>query len=59
MKPIDGDKLMEKLNGIWDCNDMVFHPEDHCCNVPEDCKGCKWRETLDYVKRIVSKMPQI
>lgn len=37
----DLDKLVEKIDGIWDCNDMVFKPDDHCCNIPEDCKGCK------------------
>lgn len=31
---------------------MVFEPNDHICN-RLDCKGCKWRETLGFVKRLV------
>lgn len=49
----DLDKLVEKINGIWDCNVMVFSPDDHCCNVPEDCKGCKWAQTRDFIQRMV------
>lgn len=49
---IDADELIERIDGIWDCNDMVFKPNDHCCNVPEDCKGCKWYETKEAIKRI-------
>ena len=51
------EKLLERLDGIWDCNDMVFKPNDHCCNIPEDCKGCKWAETLGAVMRIVENFP--
>ena len=55
----DLDKLVEKIDGIWDCNDMVFSPNDHCCNVPEDCKGCKWIETKNYIRRMVTNAPTI
>lgn len=58
MKPIDGDMLVEKLDGIWDCNDMTFEPVDHCC-INADCKSCRWRETLEYVKRLVKNMPPV
>ena len=55
----DLDELVEKIDGIWDCNDMVFKPDDHCCNVPEDCKGCKWAQTKDCIQRMVENAPTI
>lgn len=55
----DLDKLIEKIDGIWDCNDMVFRPNDHCCNVPEDCKGCKWAETKNFIRRMIANAPTI
>lgn len=58
MRPIDADLLMEKLNGIWDCNDMTFAPVDGCC-IDADCKSCRWRETIEYVKRLVQNQTTI
>lgn len=55
----DLDKLVEKIDGIWDCNDMVFKPNDHCCNIPEDCKGCKWVETKNFIRRMVANAQTI
>lgn len=55
---IDADVLMEKLNGIWDCNDMTFAPVDGCC-IDADCKSCRWRETIEYVKRLVQNQTTI
>lgn len=52
------DKLAEKIEGIWDCNDLYFQPNDHICD-PEDCKGCKWRETWDCFRRMVKNAPAI
>lgn len=50
---IDADELVERIEGIWDCNDMTFRPDDHICDVPSDCKGCKWAQTVDCIKRMV------
>lgn len=55
---IDRNALIEKLDGIWDCNDMVFEPDD-CCDISSDCKSCKWRETKEAIKRIVLHMATI
>lgn len=55
----DLDRILEIIDGIWDCNDMVFRPNDHCCNVPEDCKGCKWVETKNYIRGMVANAPTI
>ena len=58
MELIDWNALIDKLDGIWDCNDMVFEPDD-CCDIISDCKSCKWRETKEAIKRIVLHMPTI
>lgn len=54
---IDREAALERIDSIWDCNDMVFRPNDHCCNVPADCKGCKWAETKDAIRRIIVNTP--
>lgn len=53
MRLIDADVLLKTLDCVWDCNDMVFEPNDCICDPLDDCKGCKWRETLDFAKRQV------
>lgn len=55
----DLDALVERIEGIWDCNDMVFRPNDKICDVPEDCKGCKWAQTKDCIQRMVENAPTI
>lgn len=54
----DLDKLVENIDGLWDCNDLHFQPNDRICD-PEDCKGCKWRETWDCFRRMVKHAPTI
>ena len=53
----DLDRILEIIDGIWDCNDMVFKPNDHCCDVPKDCHGCKWAETKRAIREIVANAP--
>ena len=55
---IDADALTETTDGIWDCNDLYFQPNDKICD-PNDCKGCKWRETMDCFRRMVKHAPTI
>lgn len=55
---IDADALTETTDGIWDCNDLHFQPNDKICD-PNDCKGCKWRETMDCFRRMVRHAPAI
>lgn len=55
---IDADALAETTDGIWDCNDLYFQPNDKICD-PNDCKGCKWRETMDCFRRMVKHAPTI
>lgn len=55
----DLDRILEIIDGIWDCNDMTFKPNDHCCDVPKDCHGCKWAETKRAIREIVANAPTI
>lgn len=55
----DLDRILKIIDGIWDCNDMVFKPNDHCCDVPKDCHGCKWAETKRAIREIVANAPTI
>ena len=55
---IDADALTETTDGVWDCNDLYFQPNDKICD-PKDCKGCKWRETMDCFRRMVKHAPTI
>ena len=53
---IKREDLLERIDGIWDCADMVFEPNDHCCNM-DYCASCKWRETKDAIRRIIEHTP--
>lgn len=55
----DLDRILEIIDGIWDCNDMVFKPNDHCCDMPKDCRGCKWAETKRAIREIVANAPTV
>lgn len=56
---IDVDALVERIDGIRDCSDMIFKPNDKICKIPEDCKGCKWAQTKDCIQRMVENAPTI
>lgn len=56
---IDRKKLLERIDDIWDCNDMVFEGDrDHSCG-PDDCKGCHWFDTKQYIRKIIENMPAV
>ncbi len=50
--------LLDDIDGIYDCADMVFKPNDHCCK-PSDCPGCKWVQTKNYIRRLVANAPAV
>ena len=56
---IDSGALLEKINGIWDCNDMLFEDDNICGRIRADCNSCRWRETRDAIAKIVERMPTI
>lgn len=47
---ISRDKINEAFDSIWDCADMVFEPDDHCC-AADDCGHCKWLQTKNAIKK--------
>ena len=56
---IDRQKLLENVDAIWDCNDMVFEGDrDHACH-PEDCKGCHWYDTKQYIRKLIANAPAV
>lgn len=51
--------LLERIDDIYDCCDMTFDGErDHACK-PEDCKGCKWYDTKQYIRKMVQNAPAV
>ncbi len=55
-KYIEREALLERIDDIWDCADMVFEPNDHCCH-DGDCEGCKWAETKNAIRKIIANFP--
>ena len=53
---ISREKLLERIDDIWDCADMVFEPVDQCCR-DSDCSSCKWRETKAAIRKIAANIP--
>ena len=53
---IEREALLEQIDGIWDCADLVFEPNDHCCRA-DDCASCKWRETKNAIRKIAAYLP--
>jgi len=50
---------LENVDAIWDCNDMVFEGDrDHACH-PEDCKGCHWHDTKQYIRKLIANAPAV
>ena len=53
---IEREALLERIDGIWDCADLVFEPNDYCCRV-DDCGSCKWAETKNAIRKIIANFP--
>lgn len=53
---IEREKIEKFFDGIYDCTDLVFEPNDHCCAV-DDCAHCKWRETMNAIKKRILSIP--
>ena len=51
---IEREAVLEMLDGIYDCNDMVFD-NDSC--VGADCRSCRWRDTKKYIRKRVERIP--
>ena len=54
VKYIERERIEKFFDGIYDCADLVFEPNDHCC-AADDCGHCKWYEAKNAIaKRILS-----
>ena len=53
---IEREAFLERVDGIWDCADMVFEPNDKCYR-SDDCASCKWRETKNAIRKIAAYLP--
>ena len=53
---ISREALLERIDDIGDCADMVFEPNDKCCRA-DDCASCKWRETKNAIRKIAANIP--
>ena len=53
---IEREALLERIDDIWDCADLVFEPNDHCCRAA-DCAYCKWAETKNAIRKIIANFP--
>lgn len=52
---IERGAALELLDGIYDCNDMVFEKNDSCVGL--DCGSCRWRDTKNYIRDRLSRIP--
>ena len=50
---ISRESVLEMLDGIYDCNDMVFE-NDSCMDA--DCSSCRWRDTKNYIRKRVERI---
>ena len=48
-------KILEMLDSIYDCNDMVFEHDE--CERDADCRSCRWRDTKKYIRDKIARMP--
>lgn len=53
-KYIKCDDALRMLDGIYDCNDMVFE-NDSC--VGRDCASCRWYDTKKYIRGRMANLP--
>lgn len=59
-KYISEEYLLETLNNVFDCGDMVFPDgRDHICGPTSDCSSFRWWDTLAWVKEVVKNVTGI
>ena len=51
---IKRDDALSMLDGIYDCNDMVF--ENDSCE-GRDCASCRWYDTKKYIRGRMANLP--
>lgn len=53
---IERKKIEKFFDGIHHCTDLTFEPNDNCC-AADDCAHCKWRETMNAIKKRILSIP--
>lgn len=53
---IELEKIEKFFDGIYDCADLVFEPNDHCC-ASDDCGHCKWYEAKEAIRKRILSIP--
>ena len=53
---IERKRIEEFFDGIYDCADLTFEPDDHCC-AADDCAHCKWIETKNAIRKRILSIP--
>lgn len=53
---IERERIEKFFDGIYDCADLTFEPNDHCC-APDDCAHCKWYEAKNAIKKRILSIP--
>ena len=53
---IERERIEKFFDGIYDCADLTFEPNDHCC-AADDCAHCKWYETKNAIKKRILSIP--
>ena len=53
---IERERIEKFFDGIYDCADLTFEPNDHCCST-DDCGHCKWYETKNAIQKRILSIP--
>ena len=55
---ISREALKELFDGIYDCADLVFEPDDQICSKQySSCGSCRWGETKRAIQKRVMSIP--
>ena len=53
---IERERIEKFFDGIYDCADLTFEPNDHCC-AADDYANCKWYETKNAIQKRILSIP--
>lgn len=52
---IKREDVLDFLDGIYDCNDMVF--KNDICDRTADCSSCRWQDTKEFIASRIARFP--
>ena len=53
---IERERIEKFFDGIYDCADLTFEPNDHCCSA-DACGHCKWYEAKNAIQKRILSIP--